>query len=73
MAVLVALDEVEHQVPDVEGPTPHSMDVVFITESKELLSSELRVVVCDNGVRNSKAMDNVKEEQHGLLRLDRGD
>ena len=28
MAVLVALDEVEHQVPDVEGPTPHSTAVV---------------------------------------------
>ena len=29
MAVLVALDEVEHQVPDVEGPTPHSMAIVL--------------------------------------------
>ena len=28
VAVLIALDEVEHQVPDVEGPTPHSMVVV---------------------------------------------
>ena len=28
VAVLVALDEAEHQVPDVEGPTPHSMTVV---------------------------------------------
>ena len=28
MEVLVALDEAEHQVPDVEGPTPHSMAVV---------------------------------------------
>ena len=28
MVVLVALDEVEHQVPDVEGPTPHSSAVV---------------------------------------------
>ena len=28
VAVLVALDEAEHQVPDVEGPTPHSMAVV---------------------------------------------
>ena len=23
MAILVSLDEAEHQVPDVEGPTPH--------------------------------------------------
>ena len=28
MAVLFALDEREHQVPDVEGSTPHSMAVV---------------------------------------------
>ena len=28
VVVLIALDEVEHQVPDVEGPTPHSMSVV---------------------------------------------
>ena len=26
--VLVALDEVEHQVPNTEGPTPYSMAVV---------------------------------------------
>ena len=29
MAILVALDEMEHQVPDVEGPTLHSMAVVL--------------------------------------------
>ena len=28
MAVLVALDEAKHQVPDVEGLTPHSTAVV---------------------------------------------
>ena len=28
VAVLVALDKMEHQVPDVEGLTPHSMAVV---------------------------------------------
>ena len=28
MAVLVALDKVEHQVSDIEGPTLHSMAVV---------------------------------------------
>ena len=28
MAVLVALDKAEHQVPNVEGLTPHSMVVV---------------------------------------------
>ena len=29
VVVLVALDEVEDQVSDVEGPTPHSMVVVL--------------------------------------------
>ena len=48
-------------------------DVVFIIESKELLPDELRAIVRDNGVRDPKVMDDVKEEQHGLLRLDRGD
>ena len=49
------------------------MDVVFIAESEKLLFGELRAVVRDNGVRDSKAMDDVKEEQHGFLELDRGD
>jgi len=48
-------------------------DVVFIVESKELLSGELRAIVYDNGVWYSKAIDNIKEEQHGLLELDHGD
>ena len=52
---------------------PIDADVIFITELEELLTGELRVVVCDNGVRYSKAMDNVEEEQHGLLGLDRED
>ena len=47
--------------------------VVFIAKSKELFFGELRIVVRDDGVRKSKAMDDVKEEQHGLLELDRGD
>jgi hypothetical protein len=29
VAVLVALDEVEHQVSDIEGPTSHSMVMVL--------------------------------------------
>ena len=52
---------------------PIDVDVIFIAELEELLSSELRVVVRDNGVRYSKAMDDIKEEQHGLLGLDHGD
>ena len=49
------------------------MDVIFIVELEELLPSELRAIVHDNGVRYSKAMGDIKEEQHGLLRLDRED
>ena len=52
---------------------PIDADVVFIIELEELFPSELRAVVHDNGVWDSKAIDDVKEEQHGLLRLDRGD
>ena len=29
MAVLVALDEAEDQVPDIEGPTPHLSAMVL--------------------------------------------
>ena len=40
---------------------------------EELLPSELRAIVRDNRVWDSKAMDDVEEEQHGLLGFDRGD
>ena len=53
------------------GPIDAAM--VFIAESEELLLGELHVVVHDNGVRDSKAMDDVKEEEHGLLGLDHRD
>ena len=36
--------------------------VVFIVESEELLFGELCAIVRDDGVRNPKAMDDVKEE-----------
>ena len=52
---------------------PIDADVVFIVESEELLSSELCAVVRDNGIWDSKMIDDVKEEQHGLLGLDHGD
>ena len=52
---------------------PIDVDVVCIVESEELLSSELHAIVRDDGVRDSKAMDDVEEEQHGLLGLHRGD
>ena len=52
---------------------PVNTDVVLITKSKELLSGELRVIVYDDRVQDSKAMDDVEEEQHGLLGFDHGD
>ena len=52
---------------------PIDPDVLFIAESNELPAGELCAIVCDDGVWYSKAMDDVEEEQHGLLRLDRGD
>jgi hypothetical protein len=41
--------------------------MVFVVEPKEFLSYELRTVVGDDGVWNPKLMDNVMEEEHGLL------
>ena len=41
---------------------PITPDVVFIAESKELLAGELGAIVCNEGVRYSKAMDDVEEE-----------
>ena len=52
---------------------PVNMDVIFIAKLEELLPGELRAIVRDDGVWDSKAMDNVKEEQLGLLGLDHGD
>ena len=52
---------------------PLNPDVLFITESKEFLAGELCAIVRDDGIRYSKAMDDVEEEQHSLLELDHGD
>ena len=52
---------------------PIHPDELFIIESNELLASEMRAVVYDDGVWYSKTMDAVEEEQHGLLGFDRGD
>ena len=49
------------------------MDVIFIIELEELLPGELCAIVRDDGVRGSKSMDDVREEQHGLLGFDHGD
>ena len=52
---------------------PIDLVVVLVAESEELCFGELRAIVHDNRVWDSKAVDDVKEEQHGLLRLDHGD
>ena len=52
---------------------PIDVDVIFITESEELFPGELRAIIHDNGVWDSKVMDDVKEEQHSLLGLDHRD
>ena len=46
---------------------PIDSDVLFITESNKLPAGELCAVIYDDGVWYSKAMDDVEEEQHGLL------
>ena len=48
------------------------LDVLFIVESNEFLAGELRVIIYDDGVQYSKAMDDV-EEEHSLLGFDHGD
>jgi hypothetical protein len=40
---------------------------MVIAEIQELLASELGAIVCDDAVRNPKAMDDVGEEQRSLL------
>ena len=48
--------------PGVCDGCPIDSDVLFITELNEFPAGELRAVVCDDGVRYSKAMDDVEEE-----------
>jgi hypothetical protein len=40
----------------------------FITKLQEFPARELGPVVGDDGVRHSKAIDNVREKRHRLLR-----
>ena len=46
VAIFVALDEAEHQVPDVEGPTPHLTVVVPVQRLLVLSPAEEGNVVC---------------------------
>ena len=59
--------------PGVHDDYPIDPDVLFIIESNEFPTGELRAIVYDDGVWYSKAMDDVEEEQHGLLGFDHGD
>jgi hypothetical protein len=47
--------------------------VVVVIELQEFSADELRFVVGDDGIRNSKAVDDIYEEQHRLLRPNFGD
>jgi hypothetical protein len=44
--------------------------MVIITKTKELLASELRAFVSDDGVWDPEAMNDVSKEEHRLLKLD---
>ena len=52
---------------------PIDPDMLFIVESNEFPAGELCAIVYDDGLRYSKVMDDVEEEQHSLLGFDRGD
>ena len=46
----------------VRHGSPIDANVVFIIESKELCPCELHAIVRDNGVQDTKVMDDVNEE-----------
>ena len=48
-------------------------DVVVIVELKEFLPLELCTIVGYDGVWDPELLDDVREEQHGLLGFDHGD
>jgi hypothetical protein len=52
---------------------PVDANVVVIVEPKEFLSSELRAIVHDDGVWDSKAVDDVEKKLHDLFGFDLGD
>jgi hypothetical protein len=49
---------------------PIHMNMVIITEIKELFTSELCAIIGDDGVWDPEAMDNVGKEEHRLVRFD---
>jgi hypothetical protein len=46
---------------------PVHPNVVILAEVQELSAGELGAIVCDDGVRDPKAMDDVGEERHRLF------
>jgi hypothetical protein len=52
---------------------PVDADVVVIAKFEEFLPCELYAVIFDDGVRNTKAVDDIEERFHGLLGSDRRD
>jgi hypothetical protein len=53
--------------PWVSHSQPEHTDVMVVVEFQEPFAGELGVVVRDDVVGNPKAMDDVGEEQRGLL------
>ena len=53
--------------------SPINADVVVVVEPEEFLPRELCAVVDYDGVWDPKSVDDVREEQHGLLGFDHGD
>jgi hypothetical protein len=51
---------------------PVHTDVVVLAEVQELFPGELRAIVSDDGIWDSKAMDDICEERHRLLGPDAG-
>ena len=49
------------------------MDVVVVIESEEFIPHELCTIVDCDGVWDPESVDDVREEQHGLLGFDHGD
>jgi hypothetical protein len=47
-----------------------SVDAAIVTEFEEFFPCKLHIVICDDGVRDSKAVDDVEEKFHGLLGSD---
>jgi hypothetical protein len=49
------------------------MDVVVVAEIQKIFTSELGAIVRDDAVGNPKAVNDVGEKEHGLLRPDASD